>query len=273
MVIPSPPAVLALSTMFTEDLFAYYGGRRRFGAKAEVWAGRGFIVLIGAASYVIALALKDQANIFELAIRFAFSGFAALAPVMLAALFWKRSTKWGALAAGNWVVFGVLASWWLNSITEAKSKAYFAPPKPPVAASSPAGALSPASDPVAGGIRPAGTVGDAAQPSAPPLAVQSPSSGSPGAPPVAGPSPSASGGSPVGAPSGPGVKAAKPKPPFEVFPGNPYLLRTPTNVTLGGYLFVFPMVVGSALLMIIVSLLTPAPSAKTLEKYFPSAKA
>src|SRR3989449_11321078 len=27
------------------------------------------------------------------------SGFAAMAPVMIAALFWKRSTKWGALAA------------------------------------------------------------------------------------------------------------------------------------------------------------------------------
>ena len=31
--------------------------------------------------------------------RYAFSGFAAMAPIMVAALFWKRSTKWGALAA------------------------------------------------------------------------------------------------------------------------------------------------------------------------------
>ena len=52
-------------------------------------------------AYLIALELKDKAGIFELAIRFAFSGFAALAPVMLAALF-KRSTKWGALASVLW---------------------------------------------------------------------------------------------------------------------------------------------------------------------------
>jgi len=85
-VMASDSQILALSTVFTEDLFAYYGGRKKFGPKAEVWAGRSFIVLIGLVSYVIALALKEKANIFELAIRFAFSGFAALAPVMLAAL-------------------------------------------------------------------------------------------------------------------------------------------------------------------------------------------
>ena len=41
--------------------------------------------------------------------RFAFSGFAAMAPVMVAALFWKRSTKWGALAStllvAAWLIY------------------------------------------------------------------------------------------------------------------------------------------------------------------------
>src|SRR5262249_51640854 len=46
-----------------------------------------------------ALELKEKQGIFEIAVRYAFSGFAAIAPVMIAALFWKRSTKWGALAA------------------------------------------------------------------------------------------------------------------------------------------------------------------------------
>jgi hypothetical protein len=46
-------------------------------------------------------------------------------------------------------------------------------------------------------------------------------------------------------------------------------LRGPTNVTMYGYLPVFPMVVGSALLMALVSLLTPPPSRATLDKYFP----
>ncbi|MEY3764884.1 MAG: hypothetical protein RLZ42_1544, partial [Armatimonadota bacterium] len=124
-VMASDSQILALSTVFTEDLFAYYGGRKKFGPKAEVWAGRTFIVLIGIVSYVIALALKEKANIFELAIRFAFSGFAALAPVMLAALFWKRSTKWGALAATIWVVGCIFANWHLTNISDAIA------PKPP----------------------------------------------------------------------------------------------------------------------------------------------
>ena len=47
--------------------------------------------------------------------RFAFSGFAAMSPVMLAALFWKRSNKWGALASTIFVavsiaVVGVLST-------------------------------------------------------------------------------------------------------------------------------------------------------------------
>ena len=127
-VMASDSQILALSTMFTEDLFAYYGGRKKYGPQAEVWAGRAFIVAIGVVSYIIALALKDKAGIFDLAVRFAFSGFAALAPVMLAALFWKRSTKWGALAAASWTLFGVLGNWYLTSISDAIA------PRPPIAA-------------------------------------------------------------------------------------------------------------------------------------------
>ncbi len=281
-VMASDSQILALSTMFTEDLFSYYGGRRRFGAKAEVWAGRAFIVFIGIASYLIALSLKDQANIFELAIRFAFSGFAALAPVMLAALFWKRSTKWGALASGIWVVAGVLASWYLNAISEEKAKVYFAPPKPAMAtgagpaAGSGVGA-TPAADP--GGspaTNPSVAGGGEQTPGAP--STTSPLPGGPVAgagSPDANSKPSIAAGLPPqgAAGSGPKGAGAKPKPPFEVFPGNPYILRTPSNVTFAGYLFVFPMVVGSALLMLIVSLITRPPSQATIDKYFPAKKA
>ena len=106
----SDSQILALCTMFTEDIFAYYGGKERFGEQAQVWTGRAFVVVITVVAYLIALALKDKAGIFELAIRFAFSGFAALAPMMVAALFWKRSTKWGALAASLWVLVAVLGT-------------------------------------------------------------------------------------------------------------------------------------------------------------------
>src|SRR5271157_773992 len=105
--------VLALSTMFTKDIYQHYGGREKYGEKGAVHFARIFIVAVTLAAYVIALELKDKQGIFEIAVRYAFSGFAALAPVMVAALFWKRSTKWGALAgtlftAGCLVVFAVL---------------------------------------------------------------------------------------------------------------------------------------------------------------------
>jgi SSS family solute:Na+ symporter len=91
--------VLALSTMFTRDIFAHYGGRERFGESRSVHFARGFIVVVTVIAYSVALALKEKQGIFEIAVRYAFSGFAAMSPVMVAALFWKRSTKWGALAA------------------------------------------------------------------------------------------------------------------------------------------------------------------------------
>lgn len=113
-VMASDSQILALSTMFSQDVFSYYGGTKRFGEKAQVWTGRLFVILVTTLAYIVGLKLEDKAGIFELAIRFAFSGFAALAPVMLAALFWKRSTKWGALASTVWVAAAMAGWWWLH---------------------------------------------------------------------------------------------------------------------------------------------------------------
>ena len=106
-VMASDSQILALSTMFTEDVFAYYGHKERFGEAAQVHTGRLFVVLLTAVAY--AIAMRAPAHIFELASQFAFSGYAALAPLYFAALFWRRSTKWGALAATLWVAACVLA--------------------------------------------------------------------------------------------------------------------------------------------------------------------
>jgi Na+/proline symporter len=92
--------ILALSTMFTKDIFDYYGGRKRFGEKGTLYMGRAFIIVANGIAYVVAL---FRPPIFELAVQYAFSGFAALAPVMIAALFWRRSTKWGAFLASLFV--------------------------------------------------------------------------------------------------------------------------------------------------------------------------
>jgi solute:Na+ symporter, SSS family len=106
-VMASDSQILALSTMFTEDVFAFYGGKRRFGEAVQVHTGRIFIVVITMFAY--AVALRAPETIFELAIQYAFSGFAALSPLLVAALFWKGSTKWGALAVTLWAAVAVIA--------------------------------------------------------------------------------------------------------------------------------------------------------------------
>lgn len=106
-VMASDSQILALSTMFTEDVFAFYGGKRRFGEGVQVQTGRLFIILITLFAY--AIALRAPESIFELAIQYAFSGFAALSPLLVAALFWKGSTKWGALAVTVWTALAVVA--------------------------------------------------------------------------------------------------------------------------------------------------------------------
>jgi solute:Na+ symporter, SSS family len=106
-VMASDSQILALSTMFTEDVFAFYGGKARFGEAVQVHTGRLFIVLITVFAY--AVALRAPETIFELAIQYAFSGFAALSPLLIAALFWKGSSKWGALASTVWVASAVVA--------------------------------------------------------------------------------------------------------------------------------------------------------------------
>src|SRR5262249_26208268 len=106
-VMASDSQILALSTMFTEDVFAFYGGKKRFGEAAQVHTGRLFIILITIFAY--AVALRAPQNIFDLAVQYAFSGYCALAPLLVAALFWKRSTKWGALASTVWAAVSVAA--------------------------------------------------------------------------------------------------------------------------------------------------------------------
>src|SRR6516164_920367 len=176
--------VLAISTMFTKDVFAYYGGKEKYGERGSVLFARGFIIVVTMIAYLIALVTPE--SIFELAVRFAFSGFAAMSPVMIAALFWKRSTKHGALASTLWVAAWLALTWYVQRASD--------------------------------GIAP-----------------------KPGQPPVV------------------------------VFSAlGHFFERSTANVTVYGFLPVVPMVLGSAALMVLVSLMTPAPSRATIEKYFPS---
>ncbi|MEO7652131.1 MAG: sodium:solute symporter family protein [Bryobacteraceae bacterium] len=123
-VMASDSQILALSTMFTEDVFAFYGGKTRFGEKVQVNTGRVFVIVVTVVAYLIAL--QAPQNIFELAIQYAFSGYAALSPLVIAALFWRSSTKWGALASTLWVALAVITTAVFQSTVPAP------PPGPPV---------------------------------------------------------------------------------------------------------------------------------------------
>ncbi len=182
-VMASDSQILALSTMFTEDIFAYYGGKRVFGERIQVLTGRAFVVGATIGAYAIAMTTREK--IFDIATSYAFTGYAALFPLMVAMAFWRRSTRWGALAS-TLVVAGGLAfiAYYQNAY-----------PQPPLGA----------------------------EPSV--------------------------------------IWAAG---------GAPLLTRTSAGLAfLGGFLPVAPLLVLSALAMVVVSLLTRPPSPETIERYFP----
>jgi SSS family solute:Na+ symporter len=106
-VMASDSQILALSTMFTEDIFAFYQGTKRFGHEMQVLTGRTFVVIVTAVAYFIALRIPQ--SIFDVATQYAFAGYSALAPLLVAALFWKNSTRWGACASTLWTAAAVAA--------------------------------------------------------------------------------------------------------------------------------------------------------------------
>lgn len=95
---------LCIGTMFTHDIAIHYAGRKRISDKTELWLARGFIILIVAVTYVFSL--FPSARVFQLGV-WCFSGFAALFPLIVAAVYWKRLTKAGAYAG----VLAAITSW------------------------------------------------------------------------------------------------------------------------------------------------------------------
>jgi SSS family solute:Na+ symporter len=122
-VMASDSQILALSTMFTEDVFAFYAGTTRARDALQVQTGRVFVVLVTLVAYIVALAAPQ--SIFDIATQYAFAGYAALTPLLVAALFWRGSTRWGALATTVWTAVAVLAIAVLQTVV---------PPPPPGAA-------------------------------------------------------------------------------------------------------------------------------------------
>ncbi len=87
---------LATGTMFTQDIVRHYGFHDRLSEKQQVLFGRLFVMVLLALAFVFSM-LTDQ-SIFSLGV-WSLTGYTGLFPIILAALFWKRSTKEGAMAA------------------------------------------------------------------------------------------------------------------------------------------------------------------------------
>ena len=96
--------VLSLGTMFTQDIVRHYGFHDRMSERKQVLVGRLFVAGILFATFLISLVTGQ--SIFKLGI-WSFTGFAGLFPVVVAAVFWKRSTKQGAVAS----ILTVVALW------------------------------------------------------------------------------------------------------------------------------------------------------------------
>jgi SSS family solute:Na+ symporter len=88
--------VLAIGTMFTQDIVRHHGLHDQMSERLQVLVGRLFVVAVLASSFALSLALDR--SIFSIGV-WSFTGFASLVPVAVAALFWKRSTRHGALAS------------------------------------------------------------------------------------------------------------------------------------------------------------------------------
>jgi solute:Na+ symporter, SSS family len=95
---------LAIGSMFTQDIVRHYQFHDKMSEQQQVFYGRLFVLLILLATYT--LSLFSGRSIFKLGI-WSFTGFAALFPVVIAALYWKRSTAYGAFAS----VISVIVLW------------------------------------------------------------------------------------------------------------------------------------------------------------------
>lgn len=87
---------ICLGSIFTNDIVNHYVEKDRLSDRTIVVVGRVFIVVIVAATYLLSLWAKN-ASVFRLGV-WCFTGFASLAPLVFAALYWKRVTKAGAYA-------------------------------------------------------------------------------------------------------------------------------------------------------------------------------
>lgn len=92
--------LLTLSSMFTRDIWEPVTG-----GKAPSWAGKAMVVLLATGGFI--LSFRPPESFLQLA-RETFTGLAALFPVFIGTLYWRRASAAGALA-GIWSGVGLTA--------------------------------------------------------------------------------------------------------------------------------------------------------------------
>jgi len=93
---------LSLSTMFTKDIVQHYGFADGLSDKRQVYYGRVFLITILGIAFLLSLVVNT--SIFKLGV-WSFTGFAAMLPILIAALYWPRSNHVGGFAASFSVIF------------------------------------------------------------------------------------------------------------------------------------------------------------------------
>ena len=98
---------LSLGTMFTNDIVLHAVGKDRFSDRQIIVIARSFVVGVVGVTY--ALSLMAPGNIFDMAV-WCFTGFSALVPLVVASIYWRRTSLAGAyasiaVAVGTWAYF------------------------------------------------------------------------------------------------------------------------------------------------------------------------
>jgi SSS family solute:Na+ symporter len=98
--------ILCLGSMFTQDVVAHYGWIDERNERVKVLVARFFVVFLLAVVFLV-IRFVHAPTIFSTG-TWCFSAFSSLFPILLAALFWKRSTKLGAYLSTLTVFFGIV---------------------------------------------------------------------------------------------------------------------------------------------------------------------
>ena len=110
-----------LGTMFTNDIVIAIKGKDFYSDEDKVKLARMFVVGVVAVAYLVSLLLMKTTSVFNLGI-WCFSGFTALFPIVVAALYWKRATAIGAYACV--AVTAVLWMYWFHQSGYGANKAF-----------------------------------------------------------------------------------------------------------------------------------------------------